>query len=110
MTTPKIPRETPPSEREALRAEQKKEQDAQQRAAQDRLLTAMAVTFGTADGKIVLEWIRKRCKHNVSALTMVGLPGAPSPELTLYTAFQQALYLDMRVMIPREILKEVEYD
>ncbi len=109
-TAPKIPRETLPSERAEMRDKLMAEEKAKAREESERLARAMAVTFASADGKIVLEWIRKKCYHNVTALSMLPSGGPPSPELTLYRAFQQSLYLDLRAMIPREILKEVEYD
>lgn len=110
MTKPRIPRATLPSEKAALREDAAAK--AKSKAADERrqLLEAFGVTFATAEGKIVLNWIRKQCLHGETTLAREGNSFKIDPQITVYRGMQQALYLELRKLVPKRTLKEIEYD
>ena len=69
-----------------------------------------AITFGTAEGRRVLKWIIEQSgyqKSNVGGNPQLGMYVLQG---TLYNASRQAIYLEMRQLIPAETLKSVEYE
>ncbi len=102
-------RQMPPSQKKDLSEKQKSLAEQHARTQDQRLRQAMAITFSTSDGKVVLDWLRRACQHGITPLGAT-LDGKISPEITVYNAMRQDLYLTLRKMIPRNILIEVEYD
>lgn len=96
-----------PSERADIRVAQEKELEAAKLQRETRLRNAMAITFNTPDGLIVLEWLKKECQFGEPILG--AMQGAIDEKATLYQAMRLNLYLKVRSFLPFEILKEVEY-
>ncbi len=69
-----------------------------------------AITFSTAEGRRVLKWIIEQSGYGKSNIG--GNPGLGMDVLqgTLYNASRESLYLEMRQLIPAEILKQCEYE
>lgn len=69
-----------------------------------------ALTFSTAEGRRVLQWLVRESGYQKS--NVGGNPGLGMDVLqgTLYNACRQSLYLEMRQLIPAETLKMVEYE
>jgi hypothetical protein len=109
MTDQKITRATPPSVKAQIRSDEEARAKARAHEKETRLANAFGVTFSTPEGVIVLEWIRKQCLHNELALGREGGHFKIDPQITVYRAMQQALYLEIRRYIPKRVLMEVEY-
>ena len=73
------------------------------------LRMAFAMTFSTPDGKKVLRWIMQEAGYQKSQVG--GNPGIGMNvmEGTLYNAARESLYIEIRSLVPTEILKQVEY-
>lgn len=69
-----------------------------------------AITFGTPEGRRVLQWLIDQSgfhKSNVGGNPSLGMDVLQG---TLYNNARQSLYLEMRQLIPHETLKQVEYE
>lgn len=69
-----------------------------------------ALCFGTPEGKKVLKWI-----YNESGFAESSIGGNPSLGMdvlqgTLYNNARKSLYIEMRKLIPHELLKQVEFE
>lgn len=100
----------PPSERAAHREAEEKKVMADKQATEQKLRTAMGITFSTAEGKTVLRWLAEQCGHNRPMPIMNPVTGEIDDKRTVYNAFRLNLYLAIRKNLPFEILKEVEYE
>lgn len=103
--TPHIPIHT---QRSPSVDREKQTKELERRAKQLRF--DFAITFSTAEGRRVLQWL-----INESGFHKSNIGGNPSLGMdvlqgTLYNASRQALYLEMRQLIPAETLKLVEYE
>ena len=69
-----------------------------------------AITFGTPEGRRVLRWLMEQSgyqKSNIGGNPQLGMDVLQG---TLYNSARQAIYLEMRQLIPAETLKQVEYE
>lgn len=69
-----------------------------------------AITFGTPEGRRVLKWIIEQSGYQKSNIGGNPALGMDVLQGTLYNASRQAMYLEMRQLIPHEILKQCEYE
>lgn len=69
-----------------------------------------AITFGTPEGRRVLQWIIEQAGYQKSNIGGNPTLGMDILQGTMYNACRQSLYLEMRQLIPAETLKLVEYE
>lgn len=85
-----------------------------QRKAQEKAYKAlrldMAQTFGTPEGKRVLQWLAKQSGFGLTVVGGNPQLGMDIEKGTFYNACRQALYLELRTYIPAYILRDVEYE
>lgn len=86
----------------------KQRKDFQRRSKQLRF--DMAITFGTAEGKRVLQWLINESGFNKSQVGGNPALGMDVLQGTLYNSARASIYLELRQLIPAEILKQVEYE
>jgi len=68
-----------------------------------------AITFGTPEGKRVLQWLIKESGYQKSQVGGNPQLGMDVLQGTLYNSARLSIYLEMRQLIPEETLKGVEY-
>lgn len=95
-----------PSEKAERKAKEKSKKESEKEAEESRLRGAMARTFSTDDGIIVLRWLRDQCGHNKPVLGALG--GKIDPDATVYQAMRLNLYLTLRGYLDKRILMEIE--
>ena len=71
---------------------------------------AFALTFNTPEGKQVLKWLFRQAGYGESQIGGNPQLGMDVLQGTLYNNARQSLYIEMRKMIPHELLKQVEFD
>lgn len=70
----------------------------------------MAITFSPPEGKRVLRWLLLECGFHKTCVGGNPSLGMDVKDGTLYNAARESIYLELRQLIPSEILKEVEYE
>lgn len=86
----------------------KQTKEFEQRAKQLRM--DFAITFGTPEGRRVLQWILKEAGYQRSQVGGNPQLGMDVLQGTLYNSARLSIYLEMRQLIPPETLKGVEYE
>lgn len=74
------------------------------------LRTSFKRTFGTRDGKIVLQWIMKLCGWDQSPICMDPTSREINDRSTLHDAARQNVYRQIRSYLTSDVLCEVEFD
>lgn len=87
------------------KAEIKKVQDEKRK----KILLDMAQTFATPEGMRSLAVIAEICGFGKTCVGGNPALGMEIKDGTFYNATRQAVYLELRVLIPKRILKKVEY-
>lgn len=98
-----------PSDKAALKAKHKEEQQITEKEKGEQLKRDMAMTFRTAHGLRVLDWLRKECGFGEAILGANPVSGDLDAQRTMYQAMRLNLYIKIRKLLPFNILKEVEY-
>lgn len=70
----------------------------------------MAITFGTAEGKRVLKWLKDECGWGKSVVGGNPALGMDVAQGTIYNSARLNVYLELRSLVPHSILAEVEYE
>lgn len=98
-----------PSEKAEQKAEDKNRRQLDEKAKAEQLRRDMAMTFKTAHGLRVLDWLMKECQFGEPILGVNPATQEICADRTLYQAMRLNLYIKIRKMLPFNILKEVEY-
>lgn len=69
-----------------------------------------AITFGTPEGKRVLQWLIRESGFHKSSIGGNPTIGMDVQIGTIYNEARKSLYLEMRQLIPAETLKQCEYE
>lgn len=69
-----------------------------------------AITFSTAEGKRVLQWLIRESGFYKSSVGGNPSIGMNVLEGCLYNEARKSLYFELRQLIPPETLKQVEYE
>lgn len=69
-----------------------------------------AITFGSPEGRRVLQWLIRESGYQKSQIGGNPQLGMDVLQGTLYNSARVSLYLEMRQLIPAETLKGVEYE
>lgn len=98
------------------KADDREKEHTQQRSLEERrrsqLYEDMQSTFGTAHGKRVLAWLANESGWGQSVVSAVADARGVlhiDANATLYKAQEQAVYIRLRRLVPKAILKQVEY-
>lgn len=103
--TPHVPTHT---QRSPSVDREKQSRESERRAKQLRM--DFAITFGSAEGRRVLKWLIEQSGYQKSNIGGNPTLGMDILQGTMYNASRQAIYLEMRQLIPAETLKMVEYE
>ena len=88
----------------------KEEQHKKQIEFEKKLRQDFAFAFNSASGRNVLRWIKDQCGYGKSVVGGNPSLGMDIEKGTLYNAARLGVYLELRVLIPSEILKQVEFE
>ena len=69
-----------------------------------------AMVFGTPEGRRVLQWVFRESGYSESQVGGNPSLGMDVLQGTLYNSARRSLYIEMRKLIPHEILKTVEFE
>ena len=69
-----------------------------------------AICFGTPEGRKVLKWILQNSGYGESLVGGNPTLGMDVAQGTIYNGGRVSLYIEMRKLIPHEILKTVEFE
>ena len=89
------------------------DKDKQQKEMQRRVKSLrmdFAICFGSPEGKKVLKWIFREAGFAESSVGGNPALGMDVLQGTLYNNARKSLYIEMRKLIPHEILKQVEFE
>lgn len=87
---------------------EKQQKEFERRAKQLRF--DMAITFGTPEGRRVLQWLISESGFQKSQVGGNPALGMDVLQGTLYNSARVSIYLELRQLIPAETLKLVEYE
>lgn len=88
----------------------KESRDAERRQMEKNLRMDMAMTFGTPEGLRVLKWLCDQSGHLKNYVGGNPALGIDVLQGTFYNAARMSLYLELRSLIPPEMLKKIEYE
>ena len=89
------------------------DKDKQHKEMQRRLKSLrmdFAICFGTPEGKKVLKWIFQNSGYGESDVGGNPQLGMDILQGTLFNCARKSLYIEMRKLIPHEILKQTEFE
>ncbi len=98
-----------PSEKQAAREENKAARDALRQEQADKIRGALRRVGETEDGKILYRYLYDECLGNRPIIAK-GTIEVIDEKATLYQAFRQSIWINIRRMLTFNILKEIEYE
>lgn len=81
----------------------------EQKARTKKLRETLGAAFGTPEGQQALKLIAELCGYNKTVIGGNPTIGMDVVQGTLYNCGRQSVYLELRAMVPSDILKQIEF-